>query len=359
MKSTAIIAAPDSIPVAWGWFQGLLTSTFFLHILFMDIMLGLAFIAFFSHFQNINDRHPVNRDIAHNLPFTIAFTINFGIAPLLFLQILFGNFFYTSSLLMASFWLSLVIILIAAYFLAYIYKYKYDTLNDGKLLVSGGFILLMLWVAFIMCNNLTMMQMPQTWKRYFDSPTGFFLNMGDPSLIPRYLHFVFSAVAVGGLAIALFFHYKKNITETERKRWLQYGCKWFGYSTMINFVTGFWFLGMLPAAAHDVSSLNGKLFSFFLVSGTVAGVLSIINGLRYNVIKATYYTLAAIFAMVIMRDLLRASYLKQYFSPDDLTVTSQYSPMLLFFLILGGGIYLIIWMLKLVLNSSVNKEAQS
>ncbi len=358
MNSLVIIPEPDSIPVAWHWLQILLTSTLFLHILLMDIMLGLAIITFVYHLQNKNHNSLVCRNIAANLPFTIAFTINFGIAPLLFLQTLYGHFFYTSSLLMASFWLSLVIILIAAYYLTYIYKYKFDTLNDGKLLVSGAVALLLLWVAFIMCNNFTLMQMPETWQRYFDDPSGLLLNLDDPTIIPRYLHFVFSALAMGGLGIALFFHFKKQKENPEREKWIEYGCKWFGYSTMANFAIGFWFLGTIPAGAHNVSTPGGALFSLLLLIGIAAGITAIINGLRGKVIRAATYILAAILSMIIMRELLRAAYLKQYFDPADLQVTSQYSPMILFFLVLGGGIYLIIWMLKLVYKSSQEKEVQ-
>ncbi len=48
------------------------------------------------------------------LPLVIAFAVNFGVAPLLFLQVLYGHFIYTSSILMGIFWISIIPALIIA-----------------------------------------------------------------------------------------------------------------------------------------------------------------------------------------------------------------------------------------------------
>jgi len=77
MDPVSLIPTPDTIPVPWGWFQLLLSLTFYLHVLAMNIMLGTALIAFF---HSLKKNHPgdtdIVRDISSQLPFTMAFAIN-------------------------------------------------------------------------------------------------------------------------------------------------------------------------------------------------------------------------------------------------------------------------------------------
>ncbi len=95
-------------------FSYLLTVPLFLYLLVMNILLGCSIITFCRHAAGRST--DLNKEIAGKLPVTVAFTINFGVAPLLFLQVLYGHFMYTSSVLMAVYWLSIFIILIFSYF---------------------------------------------------------------------------------------------------------------------------------------------------------------------------------------------------------------------------------------------------
>jgi hypothetical protein len=122
MDALSLIPVPDAIPVHWFWLHLLLTLTTFLHFVAMNIMLGTGFIAFSSPFWRSSEIMPLNAHIARTLPYSIAFTINLGVAPLLFLQVLYGQFLYTSSILMAVYWLSIVGLLIITYYAAYVYR---------------------------------------------------------------------------------------------------------------------------------------------------------------------------------------------------------------------------------------------
>ena len=131
MDPALLLPSPDAIPAPWGWFQALLLLTFFCHILLMNVMLGTACIALADHFGTGGERAAESHRLAGALPFTIAFAVNFGVAPLLFVQVLYGQFVYVSSILMASFWLAVIALLIAAYAAAYLYKYRYDRLGGA------------------------------------------------------------------------------------------------------------------------------------------------------------------------------------------------------------------------------------
>ena len=350
MDAVSLIPVPDAIPVHWFWLHLLLTLTTFLHFVAMNIMLGSGFIAFASPFWRGKDIMPLNGHIAKTLPYSIAFTINLGVAPLLFLQVLYGQFLYTSSILMAVYWLSIVGLLIVSYYAAYIYRLIDDRGGIGRLYI-GAAVLLLLTVSFLFSNNVSIMQMPEVWTRYFSDRTGWLLNLSDPALIPRYLHFIASAVAMGGLAIALYFEIRKRRGAADGDEWITLGCNWFTVATIINFGFGFWFLGTLPQASYDPATLGGKIF-FILVAGSVVTIIpSVAAAQTGRIITATAWALVTILLMTLARDILRLTYLKPYFSLAELPYVPQYSPFIVFLLAFIGGGFLVGWMLKTVWNA--------
>ncbi len=359
MNPATLIPTPDTIPVGWGWFHILLTLTFFLHILAMNVMLGTVIIAFVQGFGPKDKYLPLNQEIAKKIPYTIALAVNLGVAPLLFAQVIFGHFLYVSSLLMAVFWLSIVALLIIAYYSAYIFCYRHATMQAGRIFTTGLTMASLLAIGFFLSNNMTMMLHPQSWTRYFAHPNGFLLNFGDPTLIPRYLHMVVSAIAVGGLAIALWYTYQASRGQKESSRWIKYGCIWFAGATIANYGLGFWFFGVLPHGLIVPSTLVGGLFSLFLLLAIVTGAISIIQALRYQPLQALWYTLATILLMVFMRDLLRVAYLNPWFSLSDLQVESSWSPFLVFLLSFIGGLVLVGWMLRTTYIGMHDKELRS
>ncbi|WP_028581022.1 hypothetical protein [Desulfogranum japonicum] len=357
MDPATLIPAPDALPVHWSWFYLLLLVTFFLHIVLMNIMLGTAFIATATHLWNTGGDSPVCESAAKGLPYSIALTVNFGVAPLLFVQVLFGHLVYTSSILMAVYWLWIIGILIAAYYLAYIYKYRYHCLVGGRFLLTGAITLLLLLIGFFFTNNFTLMLNPAQWSRYFDNPGGFILNTGDPTLLPRYLHFMTSAVAVGGLSLAVWFSWKQKKGSHEASHMITRGCQWFAGATLINAGFGAWFLGSIP---HGMLSASGSVtwFTILLMISILFICFAVIFALREQVYPAVISALPAIFFMILVRDQLRSAYLHPWFSPSDLPVHPQYSPLFLFLAVLLGGLVLVGWMLKLVLTAET-KGVQS
>ena len=360
MNPATLIPTPDILQVPWGWFQVLLLVTLYLHILLMNVMLGSAVIALVNLFRSGGDATPISRDISRKLPFAIAFTVNFGIAPLLFVQVLYGNFFYASSVLMANIWILVIALLIIGYYLAYILNYRFDALHGGRVLLIGFVVAALLTIGFLMSTNFTLMQRPEAWTRYLDRPAGMLLNLGDPTLFPRYLHFMVAAIAVGGLSLALLGDWRLRRGDQSAAAAVHSGCNWFAYATIVNFGIGFWLFGTLPRQqVLDLATLNGILIAVLLLTGIVIGVLAVIYSLQARVRPALYTALTAVLVMILIRDLVRVAYLRPYFSLDDLQVASQYSPMLAFLATFAGGLAVIYWMLRLAWRALAGGETQS
>lgn len=356
MDPTFLVPAVDSVPAAPIWFESLRVGGFFAHLLLMNTVLGLSLIAFAlearSLFVGPEDplRGPLHV-VAKKIPTALALAVNFGVVPLLFLQVVYGQFFYTSSTLMAWYWLSVVGLVLVAYYGLYVYDFKFHApalVKTALLAVVAGCLLT---TAFIYVNNMTLMLDPQQWTGYFGRPTGALLNWGEPTLWPRYLHFVLGSLAVGGLLFAHFQTAKAKNGDPAAVRAVRVGLRWFGHATFFQLLAGLWFLLALPSRV-SAPLLAGGLPLLVFIAGIACGLLALLFAVKQLLWSTTWATLATLVFMVALRELVRGYYLAPYFTPADLKVVPQYSPMVFFFGSLAVGLGCIAWMLGLAAQSS-------
>ena len=182
MDPARLIPTPDILPAPWGFFYPLLILTFALHLILANILLGAGFVILWTDIRNRGKAiaHSLSREISRKWPITIAFTVNLGVAPLLFLQVLYGQFIYVSSVLMAVYWLSIFVLIILAYYGAYLYQIHYDRLGSARIWIAGISILILIVVGFFFTNSLLLMIDPKVWTRYFQEPGGTLIHWTDP-----------------------------------------------------------------------------------------------------------------------------------------------------------------------------------
>ncbi|MBC8208547.1 MAG: hypothetical protein H8E79_05220 [Desulfobulbaceae bacterium] len=361
MNPLQLIPAADPLQVPWGWFQIFLTATFLFHLIAMNLMLGGTLINFFRH---VRGQYPADllEDTAHKIPFSVAFAVNFGVAPLLFLQVLHGQFIYTSSVLMASFWLLIMPLLIAAYGTSYFYSFNFRCLSNWHTVISGLIAILMLGVAFIFTCNLSLMLNPPAWTAYFERPEGLILNLSDPTLFPRFIHSVLGSIAVAGLGLALWHDWQARRGNSDSAQLIPADLRWFSGATMLNFAFGFWYFGSLPEGVRSASGFTGSLLIFFLLLGIATAILALIAAGTLRVRATAFWTLLTLTAMVLVRELVRSLLLNPWISTTEPAVTAfQYSPLFFFLLTLAGGLWLIWFIIRLVTSSTQadTKEARS
>lgn len=347
MDPSALIPAASPIQVPWGWFEALLIFTFIVHLLFMNAVLGGALITLVSQVKNKGPDPMPGEELYAKLPTTLALTVNMGVPPFLFLQVLYGPFIYSSSLLMSTIWLSLIGLLIIGYYGLYLHYLKHEKLGSGRNLVLAFSVLILLWVAFVFTNNMTLMLHPQRWLAYFAGKGGTLLNLGDPTLVPRYLHFITASVAVGGLFLALIWYIrgKKGVAGADEK--VAWGLKWFSYATVVQLFIGLWFFISLP---HQVMLhfLGGSgLHTAALLLSLVGAAAALFFGFKGRLVPTLVSLVATVSLMVMVRALLRAAYLEPYFKVADLSVRPQYSPLILFLVSLVIGSLVVLYMLRI------------
>ena len=353
-----LIPTPDTIPVAWGYFQFLLLLMFPLHLLLMNAMVGSTAIAAYACLKRDGIWKRLAYELAKIIPLLIALAVNLGVAALLFLQVLYGHFFYTSSVLMGAFWISVIPLLLLAYYGAYIFDFRFFALKHAALAIILSTLVIFLFIAFVLSNNMTLMLNPDQWSVYFKQPAGTVLNLADPALPPRYLHFIVGGLAVGGLFVALFSRLKRTMEADVRAAAENIGMKVFTLLTGVQIVVGFWFLISLPRKVMVLFMGGNVLATVFFFAGLSLALSALVAATKRKVYACAWLVVPLIYVMSVMRDFVRTGYLQPYFSPDSLQVVPQYSPMLMFFFVLVAGLVTIVWLLRKAFGSFSKVEAK-
>lgn len=346
MNPASLIPVADNLTAHWGWFQFLLMLTFPLHLLAMNAMLGSALIAFVAHLLPGQPYRDLSHELAKALPFLVAFTVNLGVAPLLFVNVLYGHLLYSSTVLMGLFWLAVIPILIVAYYLAYIYDFSFIRLGNLGMFIILAVLSLLMLVGFIFSNNMTMMIAPTSWSRWFTTPGGSLLNLSDPTLMARYLHMMTGAMAVGGLFVALYARVVIKQQPDVSELGIRIGMQCFSWLTLLQVVVGTWFLLTLSPEVMQRFMGGDTVSTALLALGIVLALATLVAGFRRNVLLTLWLTLPLLYVMSFMRDSVRSGYLAPYFDPARVPVTIQWSPLILFFVSLVAGLAVIVWMLS-------------
>jgi hypothetical protein len=341
----SIIPTADSIPVHWLWFQVLLILTFFIHMILMNFLLGGSLLTVWDLFTG-----KLEKKASASIPTLVALTVNFGVPPLLFIQVLYGHFFYSSSVMLAVPWILVIPVLILAYYGAYIFVRKADkapVLSRGALVFTS---LSLLGIAYMLVNNNTLAIQPDRWGIYFENPAGWSLNLGEPTLWSRYAHFVLAALAIGALGRAILYRYSK-IGKKEKDRQIKRNLKLFGWITLIQFGVGTWFWLSMPADVWK-NFMGGSLFATsMMVSGWILALLILHSSFTGRIAAAMILGGMEVLVMVIVRDLARMAYLKEVFQAPQLENVGEVSPLIAFLLVFAVGLFALYYMIRLLFKA--------
>jgi hypothetical protein len=120
---------PFGYPWPTTFYLTLYVLTLLLHVVPMNYVLAgstyWAATAFFAKPEHAaTGKNPLSQLLRDWMPFALGVTITAAIAPLLFLQLLYKQSFYTANLLLFHRWMSILPVLILAFYLLYLRKAK-------------------------------------------------------------------------------------------------------------------------------------------------------------------------------------------------------------------------------------------
>ncbi len=194
-----LIPNPDplGLPVPASLLLALKVFGFFLHMVFMHVWAaGLPAALALSRCKK-----KVAARLFEAMPFFMAFGINAGIVPLLFMQTLYPQFFYPATILQAWFWFMVIPLLIIAYY--GVYLAAFDRFRIIAALVAS---LLLTWIGLTFSAAMSLTASPEKWPAIFSSTAnagavhGIFLHMEWETLL-RYL--LTLGMAFGTVAVFL------------------------------------------------------------------------------------------------------------------------------------------------------------
>jgi hypothetical protein len=185
---------------------------FTLHMIPMNLWYAGLLIALGLHFWGNEHGRRFSARLMRQMPIIIAFGINLGVVPLLFIQLAYYKVFYPATILMAWFWISIIVLLIPAYYGVYIYAWglykgrnQEMDLPGWKRLAGWAASLLILVIGFLFVNGMSLIDHVERWGELWKNnqlagaALGTALNIGDPSLWPRWL--LMFGLAMGTTAV--------------------------------------------------------------------------------------------------------------------------------------------------------------
>jgi hypothetical protein len=357
VNPTVVIPGADALPLpAPVWLlKVLLLLTFFLHVVPMNLLLGGSLIALVERLRG-GPETPAGRlarRLAKATPAVIAFTVTLGVAPLLFVQALYGHLFYTSSVIMAWPWLLVIPALIVVYYLAYWLSFRGERSGGAAGVVAWLLFLGAAGIAFVYANNMTLALRPEKWAHlWFREPGGMHGNLYDMTLYPRYLHFFTGAIGVAGLVVALVGSRLLRREPDDGRHMVRTGGSWFIAATTMQLAFGFWFLLSLPQEVmllllgrHVPATIT--LFAAILAAGgAVAAVATALGHPRpgSRLALAAIALAATLVGMIAVRDVVRDAMLAPHFDVTSLETDAQWGVFAVFVAVLVAGLIKVGWM---------------
>jgi len=351
---------PLGLPAHPLWFVVLLHVTFLLHLLFMNATLGGTLIACGLNVLalrrgrsadspltlSVKGSEVGRREAASELarvlhqaiPISTSLAITFGVAPLLFVQVLYGQFFYTAFVFMGPTWLAALVALLLAFYAVYLVAYhgsnrllpkrgRWDDQPGRRLAVSCVAAVLLLAVAWVFTQNHVLSLHPGRWAVGQEWKIGrLFVNA--PMSLPRYVHNVAGAVAVSGMWLV-------GLGWWRRRRGLDAP-----EQSLLAIRLGFWIFGVVvlvqavmgPALLFSLDGpVRAEVFGFDTIPGGVWTVV-LFTALPLQLVAAWFGVrqpsrgrwallggaamLVTLVGMVLVREQVRVSYLRALDHPN-------------------------------------------
>lgn len=340
---------PAGLPAPAWLLQVLLVLTFVFHVLAMNLLVGG--VVFMGLALRRAKKNPFFATLAGRLskalPACMAMTITLGIAPLLFLQVLYGQAYYTTTVLMAWPWLAIIPLLIVAYYGLYVVQFNPEWLGGRTTPVAWASALIILFIGLLFTSNSVLIQQPERWAElYGQSTSGLRLEVAGHGLWMRWAHMILGGFAVSGLGLGLL----AKLYAREDPEWsaeaTAYGARWFVGATAANLVVGLGFLFSIPEPMRSNFMGSNLADTAVLWVGVAAGVGAMHFAMKRQVGMGSAMVAVAIALMAISRQRLRAMYLESTIDPSTMKVDPQWDVFVVFALLLVAGLGVVIWMLR-------------
>lgn len=351
-----LLKDPMGVPFYPVVFQVLMVLTFALHILFVNLSLGATCLAVIGRLKGGERWTRLAAGMGQAAAASVSGAILLGVAPLLFVQVIYDPFWYASSNLSAAWAIGFIFILMAGYASLYLARERQD---DAGAAFAGFSLAMFLTAGFIMHVLGFQLLQPEKWLGWYTShgaasTAGTVLH--DFSL-PRFLHFVVPAFAVTGVFLMLYSWYFRARADADAAYldWAgRLGAKTAFHATTIEVLTGLLWLIVLP---RDLRFHAHPLFALGVVLGL--GLLAFLyhaqnreTGHHLYAWPAAAAMFAAVLEMAAAREALRVRYLARFgYAISDHRLNIDWGSTSLFFVTFVLCLVVLAWILAVAFRS--------
>lgn len=339
---------------------------FILHLCMMNLWYAGMPLAAVLSLAGKNETKRIGQRMVMYMPIIVALGINFGIVPLLFIQTLHYSLYYPTGILIAWPWLSVIALLMFAYYGVYIYttqvkNNKITKLGKISVWVSAVFFIV---IGFLFANNFSLMVNKSEWLRIYEQTnvagavTGLALNLQDASLLPRWLFMIGLSVMTTSVYLiidSVFFaknesgSYKSTVNKFSVKLYI-IGMIWSG-------ITAAWYIfGTFQRDILDAIKTDPLIHGLFIITGlsTLTPLLLMILK-KAKITKAVAFVLAVLQFIVLTLNALSRQWVQDFsiakiVDMNREPVITQWSSMIPFLIIFAIGAAVIFWMLKKIIT---------
>jgi hypothetical protein len=182
-------AFPFGFPFATAAYMALYVLTLVVHVVFMNYVLaGSAYLAVVAVWtggeETRRQKTPMALMLRDWMPFVLSAAITAGVAPLLFIQILYKKQFYSANLLLFHRWMIIVPVLIVGFYLLYLLKSRVigQWRSWVRMVVGLGAFLCFAFTAYSWTENHLLSTQEDIWPGFYASDDWVFRS---PVLLPR------------------------------------------------------------------------------------------------------------------------------------------------------------------------------
>ena len=347
---------PMGIPFYPIVFQVLLVLTFALHILFVNFTLGTSFLALYGRLKGEGYWKQLSGPLARASTASISTAMLMGVAPLLFVQVVYDPFWYTSNVLSAAWVVGFIFVAMAGYGSLYLFYLCGGRTGKNYAFFGIAAVALFLLAGVIMHVLGYQALQPEKWYQWYVS--GNSVDTSGTSLhafqLPRFLHFIVPTFAMAGIFMMLYGWYfnKKEGTDSQYLGWVaRTGANMAFLFTAVQAGVGIWWLLSLP---DEFAFLKNPFF----LAGAGLGVILLVL-LHFATREPLKFALPAglcafvtILGMSLTREVLRMHYVGRFgYSIFQYKLNIDWGSTLLFIATFLMGLIIISYLLSVAYKS--------
>lgn len=351
MNDTLIpMADPLGLPVPPAILLFLKVLGYFLHMVFMNLWLvGLPLAVVIA-----KKREKTAARLFHVMPFAMAFGINAGVVPLLFLQTLYPGFFYSATILQAWAWLFVIPCVLVAYYSVYLASFG---IYRKVAALAASFFLT--WVGITFASSLRFMEHPASWGTAFHnmadsgSVYGLYFHM-SPDLLLRLGMVIGMALGTVAVFIALdafvFGHNNEYRQESRRLIPLLYllGVAVYGVCGLV-YAPGLQGRAALPQSMFWATAISMPM-------AAIVVMLFAASTHKWLAMLAAAGHLAVLALNAVSRQLVQSARLGEYGSLGEMSVRGEWASFVLFIVVLAAALATVGWLVHTIATAPAKAE---